>query len=55
MKRKTIITKIAGYFVSLDMPDPRTNWAQMLFSAFFVGLVGFVLVITLIVIAGVPE
>lgn len=29
-KRKTIITKIRGWFVEMDMPDPADNWKAML-------------------------
>ncbi len=36
-----VITKISGYFVKLEMPDPRRNWLRMLGCiAFLVMLMG---------------
>jgi len=39
-----LLVKICGYFVSLDMPDPATDWKQMLFCIGFVALVAIVMV-----------
>lgn len=40
-----IVIKVAGYFVALDMPDPRSNWREMIGSvvvAVGIGLAMFV-------------
>lgn len=28
-RRRTVITKIQGWFVQMDMPDPVDNWGTM--------------------------
>jgi len=38
------ITKICGYFVELDLPDPATNWREMVICILFVALVAIVMV-----------
>ncbi len=36
-----VIAKVSGYFVKLEMPDPRSNWRRMLGCvAFLVMLMG---------------
>jgi hypothetical protein len=48
--RREAIVKIAGYFINLDMPDPRTNWRQMLACVGFVVMIGVVFVAALVVL-----
>jgi len=36
--------RIGEWFVNLDMPDPATNWRQMLACVLFVALVAIVMV-----------
>jgi len=43
------LTKIAGYFVELDMPDPRHEWRQMALCIGAVALIGILLVGLLLV------
>ena len=35
--------RIGEWFVSLDMPDPHTNWQEMVICVLFVALVAIVL------------
>ncbi|MFH1627856.1 MAG: hypothetical protein ABIE47_03940 [Pseudomonadota bacterium] len=39
--------RIGEWFVSLDMPDPGTNWRQMAICILFVALVAIVMVVML--------
>ncbi len=48
--RKAALIRIAGQFINLDMPDPRTNWRQMLACIGFVVLVGAALITLLLVL-----
>ena len=36
--------RIGEWFVSLDMPDPETNWREMAICVLFVALVAIVMV-----------
>ncbi|MCK9362101.1 MAG: hypothetical protein M0P74_00640 [Syntrophales bacterium] len=54
--RRTMLVRVARYFINLDMPNPETNWRQMLASIGFVVLVGvaFVLLFFALQISIVP-
>lgn len=44
---RTLLVKISRWFVSLDMPDPRTNWRRMLACVGLVAMIAATLIAAL--------